>query len=320
MTSPPSIHYWTTSRGVSLAEVLVALVTMGIIMAMVVPLALSSRDALQSDQLRTSLNLNLRGATDIIGQDVRTAGERFTVGIAATLNPIHIVEGAGSEGDELVLRRNLWESALALCQANIAAGSSNPNVQVVRPPGNISSPHWSQFPECFQPVNSEGWPQNLWDLRLLIDEIGDGGTIGAFFFDPPSEDGDFFELEVPDNADSNRQIRRVDGGSWSNNYNIVNQPRIYVMEERRYRVRNGILELVRNGNEDEPLRVAAGIARMEAQYVLADGSMVRTLPEESGWRDVRSIDVTFEALSALAGDEAERNMNTRFFPRNILSR
>ncbi|TVP75470.1 MAG: hypothetical protein EA352_08240, partial [Gemmatimonadales bacterium] len=168
---------------------------MGLILAMVFPIVFGSRQALQSDQLRTAANQGLRTTADIIGSDIRTAGERFPQSSALQLLPIEITPASGDESAEIRLRRNLWDLTLPLCQQRVQGG--NNRVRVARPQGqnNNQGPGngWNDYPQCFQTYTG-GVPDNLLRFQELLDEIGEDGQVGAYFHDPtPGEtQGEFF--------------------------------------------------------------------------------------------------------------------------------
>lgn len=305
-------------RGFSLVELLVALVVMGIVLALLTPLVFGARNMVQSDQLRTSALQSVRGGSDLIGSDIRMAGERFPRTAALQLSPIVIVPGEDGESDEIILRRNLWDSTLPSCE-NTVQGTQQ-NIRVVRDTGWLNSPQGQNHPECGQPVGSDGWPVNLSQVRALADTIGTDGHLRGYLFDPANQRGEFITFFVPANADNTGQIRRNPAPGLQFSYPLGNRPRIYILSERHYRVRDDVLELLVEGDVDNPLRVSADITRLEARFELEDGSLVAELPAGTTWRDIRSVQLTLVARSAYGPDAVERELTSRFFPRNILSR
>ncbi len=314
----------TKGAGFTLLEMLVAMAVMGIIAALLVPLLLGARQSLEADQLRVGVNQQLRSASDLVGADIRTAGERFPNRSALQLQPIEIVKGTNGLPDQIVLRRNLWEGTLPLCQNNLSGNSQN--VTVAAPPNPNSS--WNAYPECIQPYLQNDFPRNLAEVRDLADEIGEDGVLRGYIWNPALNDGagagEFFSFEVPagtgQGQGQNRQLRRVGGGSWQHTHLRVEFPRIYILEERRYRLSGEVLELVINGDEDGALRAVAGITGMVAQYVLDDDSVVDVLPSDASWRNIRGVTVTFTSAEEQGREATDRTLASTFFPRNVLSR
>src|SRR5690606_4801723 len=76
---------------------------------------LSSRKLFSVDTSRTEVNQSLRGILEIIGSDVRVAGERLnSFGSSGHIShPLAAVEVRN--GNELILRRNMLNEILPLC-------------------------------------------------------------------------------------------------------------------------------------------------------------------------------------------------------------
>ena len=56
---------------------LVALVVTLVVVGSIMTLAFSSQDVFETDKHRTTINQNLRSGIDLLGMDVRQAGERL---------------------------------------------------------------------------------------------------------------------------------------------------------------------------------------------------------------------------------------------------
>ncbi len=303
--SPP-----LTRRGFTLVEVLVSIFVLGVVLALITPLLVSARNMVDADQLRTATNQGVRAASDIIGTDIRMAGERFPLSSSLPLPPIEIIPG-GANPDDINLRRNLWEATFPICED---VATANTTVRVVQPDT------WAQsatYPECLQPVNGAGWPVNLADVRNLANTIGQAGVLRGYIFDPPNNRGEFFDLRVEDNADATHRITKV-SGNFQFPYALVNRPRIYILEERHYRISASTLELLIN--EGAPLRVAAGLINLRTQYVMSDGTVTTAIPVGMTWRDIRSVELTVTSRTTEGPNQVDRSLTTRYFPRNVLSR
>jgi type IV pilus assembly protein PilW len=278
-------------------------------LGLLLPLMMSNRRVVQLDQTRTAVNQNLRSATDLIGADIRTAGERLSQGSGPQLPALLIVSGAGGAPDELILRRNLSDIVLPVCET--LTGNQN-NITVVR---RHNWPQIGNYPECLElDTDGDGWSDNLQAWR----DYAAGGTVVGYIFNPVTGRGQFFEFEVRDN--SRRMIHKVAPSAHWDRYNLEDRARIYILEERRYRLADGALTLIINGDEAGAARIAADITDLQARYVMADGSLQDTLPAGSSWRDVRSLEITLTTRSTLQRETVERTLTSRFFPRNVLSR
>ena len=306
----------STARGFTLPELIVAITVMGIIMGLVIPMVLGVREGVRADQLRTGANQRVREASDLIGADVRIAGERFPAGTTLQLQPLEIVDG-GAGPDELIIRRSLWAGTLPVCENNLQGAGAT--IRVVRDNGWLGSPEGQGHPECGQPVGADGWPRNLSEVRALADEVGIDGVLQGFLFDPANDVGEFISFEVEDNANLTGQIRRTNGGSLQGNYLLENRPLIYVLSERRYRVAGEVLELLLDGGE-APLRAVPSIINFRARFVLDGGVTAAALPAGVSWRDIQGVELTLTSRTEGGGDENVQTLTSSYFPRNVLSR
>src|SRR5690606_12792998 len=98
------------NSGFTLVELMVAAgIGLGLLAA-TAGVVLSNRGLFNIDMVRTRLNQNLRSSLDIIGMNVREAGENLPGSFPA----VELING-NDEPDELVLRRNLVDEVLKLC-------------------------------------------------------------------------------------------------------------------------------------------------------------------------------------------------------------
>ena len=148
-------------RGFTLVELLVANLLGVIVVGMTISVVLQNRDLYQHDITRTRLNQNLRSALDVIGINAREAGENLPAGFPA----VEVIDGPP---DELILRRNLIDEVLKLCQP-ITAGSG---------PGPAYFSAVGSEPGCSyadQTANYDAWRQERLDR---------GGVVSAYIYDP----------------------------------------------------------------------------------------------------------------------------------------
>lgn len=303
-------------RGFTLAELIVAMAVMGLIMGLVTPMVIGVRESVRSDQGRTGASQRVRDTSDLIGSDIRVAGERFAAGASLQLLPIEIVDG-GDQPDEIVLRRNLWSGTLPICDNNVQG--SKQSIHVVRNEAWLKTKKGKKHPECGQPVGDDGWPQNLSEVKALAEDIGDDGTLNGYIYDPAQEYGEFLSFKVKKNADKNGQIKRTTTTNLEHVYKLGDYALIYILSERRYRVEDGTLQLVVDGDEDGAMRVAPDITGLRARFMLEGGGTASTLPDGAGWQDIQGIEITVTASSVVNGEEREQTLTSRYFPRNILS-
>lgn len=289
------------------------MVVMSVVMALITPLIFAAREMVEADQLRTATNQGIRAASDLIGTDIRIAGERFPLSNTLPLPPIEIIQ-ATSGADTIALRRNLWEGAFPICQ-NV--GTSATTIIVERPNTWANA---GTYPECLQP-NTGGWPVNVSQVRALANTLtGDPeGELRAYIHDPANDRGEFFDFNIPDatTAAEKRRIT-VTSGAFDYSYSMSNRPLIYVLEDRQYQLQGGIMELAVNGAA--PLRVAAGVSDFQALYVLDDGTTATALTGGNTWKDIRSVEITVSAESTEGPETVDRTLTYRYFPRNVLSR
>ncbi len=305
----------SSTSGLTLIELLIALGISSLIIGLVLPLLLGHQRLVKVDQARTSVYQNLRSAMELVGTDVRIAGERLEQRGGPNIFPIEIIAGEEGEPDELILRRNLLDYTLPVCD-NINAGSSENNINV-RQVGN--NPPWNSYGECQGHPNQEVPPELL---RWREYRDNHGGEVRVYIYDPNNQQGEFFVYDHDDQ--SNIQVHR-ESGSWENDYGVDNNssspqnlPRLYVLEEKRYRLntQNNILEMIVNGNEDDKDKIVGGITDFQVRAIMDDGSEQETV---SSWRSLKAIQIYIESVSEVQNETVERNLVSRFFPRNILS-
>lgn len=280
----------------TLVELLVASVVAMIVVGVVLPVALSGRRIYTLDRNRTTVNQNLRGALDLLGADVRQAAEL----LPASFPAIVVVDG-GNGPDELILRRNLLDAVLPVCR------EVQGDVVFVADPGRNDRPDCAE-----QPDRGDGWPENLgaWrDYRLER-----GPVVAAYVYDPVARLGEFFPYDDEDG--SGLKIHRG-AGSWAREYTPRSGSRVYLLEERRYRLSGDLLQLIVNGDAGNPLNLASGVRDFQLSVLMPDGTTLASLG--GGWAGIKALDVRLEGLGTDSGQRIERSLGARFFPRNALS-
>ena len=301
----------TSASGITLLEVLVALAVASLVVGSALALALSSRKIYELDEARTSINQNLRNALTVIGNDVRQAGERLPTEAGSVFPALEIVTGA--EGPEFVIRRNRLTAQPTLC-----VGVSGSNEWLVI--GTQANP---PYPECNTNNNTvrSSLEALVLDWRAYrVAQEAQGLQTRAYLYDPISRRGEFFTLR----GESPEQFRLRRWGSWATTYAtpagrpVEGQPRLYMLEERRYRKRGEYLQVIVDGGD--PQNLIFGVSGFEVRARLQDGSTVNTLSAADDWTQVAAFEVSVTGEATVSNKRVERTLSSEFFPRNALNR
>ncbi|MEM6428748.1 MAG: prepilin-type N-terminal cleavage/methylation domain-containing protein [Deinococcota bacterium] len=296
-------------QGFTLVELLVVLGVSILVITASVNVTIASNRMFRVDRVRTRMNQDLRAASDLIGADVRTAGSYLpNVGLQSI-----VVRG----GNELEIRRSLLSTQLPVCKK--INGGSNADVVFV-------SENNPKRPECDRDSRDLDGDGQADDHTEWVDyrtdtEVNPNQTVAVYIW--PSEDGqgEFFTYDAEDG--SNQHIHKA-SGKWQHDYDPESTPppNLYVMEMRRYQLTDGVLELIINDNEDNPLRLVNNITEFRVRAILTDGSVVEDFGEnpEDRFTDIASVEIDVQAADQVTPQtRVERELNNRFFPRNILN-
>ncbi len=291
-----------SDRGFTLVELLAALTVGMLLLGLTMATTLSNRNLYQDDLARTRLNQNLRGALDIMGVNVREAGEN----LSAIFPAVDIVDGGGENPDQLTLRRNLRDEVLKLCTP-ITAGSTVNEVyfatEGATPGCTYSSNHYSFT--SWQTYRTEN-----------DDEVR------AYIYDTTAEHGEFFNY-TGETDTGTELFLETDGGTWLNSY-AVESSSIYLIEQWHFRLGNlsdgtSVLELVENGDEDNPMNVVPGITGFQVAVVMPDDTIYDDIQVDDNWTDVKAFQITLTGQDSSLGQGITRSLTSRYFPRNVLS-
>ncbi len=295
------------SRGFTLVELLVAAALGMVVLGVAFGLVITNRKVYDLDRGRTALNQNLRSAFDLIGADVRQAGEFLSPDFPV----VEIVDGG--DADELVLRRSLSDVVLPVCKPisrtkiyiHNASSSSRPECLLVDGNGNGLDDRqeaWRKF-RCAQ----DGVPGCQRNGREKV---------RAYLYDPVVGEGDWFVYR----DDTMRRFRiKLTPSSWSRSYPLSHRPRLYLLEERRYRLNGDMIELVLNGDTSNPQSLIDRIDLFRVRAQMNDGSWKTALGSGDQWTHIARIEVEISGSSALRGRSLDRTLRSSFFPRNVLS-
>ena len=280
------------------------MVVTSVIAAAVLSVTLASRRMLRKDQQRTQVNQDLRLGLDLLGVDIRQAGERLPADFPA----LEIIDGAGGAPDTLIIRRNLLDAVLPVCET-VVAGTMTTELRIARSDGTL------QGCDAVPDDNGDGWPDNLEGWRDL--RLANGGTTKAYIFNPVDHWGEFFTYDA--DGSTTEYIHKEDTEAWIQDYGDTQQCRVYIIQERRYEMDADVLRLVLDTDTGASSRLMHGILDFQIQAVMSDGSVADSLGALDEWSDLSALSVTLTAESEEDGQPMIREIGARFFPRNVLS-
>jgi len=296
--------------GFTIVELLLAAGIAVVVLGLALGLVITNRKVYDLDRARTALNQNLRSSLDLIGADVRQAGESLGVDFPA----IEIVDRG--DADELVLRRNLLDEVLPVCMPV----SGNQNDVFINSPG--ASGHGG--PACTKvDGNGNGWDDRHEAWRSYrCEQDGVPGCqdnsrerVRAFIYDPSSGQGEWFDYVADDM--SQFKIHKDPSPPWSRSY--PQNSRLYLLEERRYRLVGDVIELVKNGDVQNPQSLVDRIDKFRVRARMTDGSWKDELGAGDDWTAIASVEIKVTGSVALRGRALERTLEGKFLPRNVLS-
>ncbi|RIL06987.1 MAG: hypothetical protein DCC75_10390 [Proteobacteria bacterium] len=292
-----------SDRGFSITELLVAAFLSLAILGMGLSATITNRNLYTRDVVSTRINQNLRAAFDIIGMNVRQAGEALDGFFPA----IEIQDGTSGLPDTLILRRNLYENeVLNVCQ-NLTSGTSSSNILVAY---NTTTSGCAYSTDLAPSVTA-------WNGYIT----SEGGSARAYAYNRTSRVGEFFNVTgVTDNSATQQITVARTPGSWTNSYiGDGNSAALYLLEEYRFRVQDGVLQLVINEDYLNALNVVDGITDFQVTANMLGGTTVTTLASTDSWPQIQYLQLTMSGEDTALGREINSSLSTRLFPRNILS-
>lgn len=324
-----------SSRGMTLSELLVGTV-IGMIIINLAFMGFSwSRQMYLRDQQRNEVNQTLRSVFDLVGADIRQAGEGF----ATDPNfPSIVITQDSANNSEIIIRRSLLTGSLPVCRQVV--GGTSDEVFVVDDTGSVAGCNLIDD-------GNDGWPDGLkiWrDYRL-----SNGTTVRAYIYDGTGN-GEFFDYNgegtfQADGTTVSPSPGAVASGSlktnshtWQNTYEANGSSRIYVIEERRYRLQGDTLQLITDDNQTisvvgdlETFNTIAHIQQdlsstSTQNYTctvippIDSSSCDATLANPYVWSQIKSIEIKAKALipeNTPFSITAEQSH--KVFPRNVLN-
>ncbi len=333
----------SSNKGFTLVELLVTTLISSIILGASLSLIVDQRKQFVTDQNRTQASQNLRTGMDLVGTDVKLAGERleedFEQPAVVLIDESH--SNNTSDADELVVQRKLIPEKLGVC-ADVAAGASSITVSIA-----------SGSDLCTFSSNETPTADEYTDLLNIFRDYRceEDGTAGcarttapgagncddectwAYIYNPNTNSGEFFQYAFEDVDSTDPELNRIYlGGSstLASNYPAADNPEIYLLEEREYRLNGEVLELVINRQNSEPLRLINEVQDFEVTVQASGASNSSFNPDgvpttALNWRDIEHIEVELKTNNPATSDlielsEDKRTLSSKFFPRNIISK
>ena len=288
----------------TILELLVATSLGMVLMGMTVSATLSNREAFSYDVARTRLNQSLRGAFDLLASEMRQAGERLPPGFPA----VEIINGTSGESDELILRRNLRDEVLTLCQAITTTSGRDVRLSTTTSGAPPACTYGSQS------VNYNAW--------RTYRESQPGDKTVAYIYNFTTRVGEFFNYTEEFDSGTVLGIRR-DAGNFSNAY-AMETTAVYLIREWRFKLsttagQTDLLQIVQDGNTDDPFNVAFGINAFDVTARMQDGTSLTTFAATDSWTLLSSLEISLTGTGSYRGRPITTTLTTRLFPRNILS-
>lgn len=302
--SKPSSRRSARTSGLTVLELLVAAAISLLVMGAAFAVTMSSRKLMQADQSRTGANQNLRAALDIIGNDVRLAGERLSSKNAPSIPAVEI-----EDGDELVLRRNVLENVLPVCR-DTNATASGVQVSLLGTSRTPALAHCDGDSAARDP-DSDRTPDDLEAWRDYRLEQRSSKTKAYIFVKARGGEGEYFTYSGELRTENQGHLVSRGGGGWSRVYRVSEQASVYILDERRYRLRDGVLELIVNDDETDIMKVVNGVENFQIRAKLKDDTFSSSLSGATAWKDIASIQISLTV--------GGRTLTSEYFPRNILS-
>jgi hypothetical protein len=157
----------SSNKGFTFTELLVAALMSTLIIAASTQLIVSLRGSFVQDRTRVTTNQDLRSGLDLIGADIKQTAELLRPEFPA----IQVIDGGGSNPDQLILRRNLLTDVLTVC-SNIPAGSGKGNITVSATNPNDPSNPDGTFADATFDVASPKLVNNILVPDGLVDATG----------------------------------------------------------------------------------------------------------------------------------------------------
>lgn len=331
-------------------ELVVAVSVAVLVLGFSVSLVGQQRRQFVLDRARNTVSQTLRTGMDLVGSDIRLAGEHIS---DTTLPIVSVRDNAPDPGHVLVLQRKLAPIAeLTLCQTPMG---SQLIVSGCDPRATTTLMSWQNF-RCNGDDSNTTPCARTTALASANSCEEKGGTdeecLWAYIHDPTNNRGDFFLVDS-EVIGTPGFLNRIDGTTWTNpsSYvvNSANFPRIYLLEEREYRLVSDtntqrtddfLLQLRINRQPDNIQRLVNQMSNFQAAVQMPTTlaalpfNFVGTEPTAViGWKPIQNIQITLNAVnfpdapsnrpldtsSQVRVPDANLTLSSQFLPRNTLS-
>lgn len=284
-------------------ELLVVMALGMLLTGMILSSTILHNRTFRKDLVRTRIEQNLRGAFEIIGAQIRQAGERLPAAFPA----IELANNSSGGSDVLTLRRSLLDP-LTVCR-NITAGSTVLTVYL----NNTTS---GSPPACV----TTGQSSVLTTYTNYRSEYG--GPVPAYIWNLTSKVGEHFAYSAETNSGNNVWLTRS-SGFWTNTYPNLGAM-VFVIDEWKFQKsatagETDIIEVVQNGDTANRQKLVFGISDFQVVLNMKDGTTKTSFSQSDDWSQIKSIAVTLTGQDTYRGSTITRSLSAEFFPRNILS-
>jgi hypothetical protein len=333
--------------GLSLLELLVTVVISTVILSVSLSLIVTQRRQYLDQQANTDTGQTLQAGMEMIGNDIRQAGEQM--GSGTGLPVVRLIDGAPGAPDQLQLQRKLLAKELNVC-LDVTAGTPESITVADRADLNCgySDGDTNAVPDDAQEWRTFRCQQDGVDGCLATPPTNcqqaggsDRECAWAYLYDPANGRGEFFlyqgERPDPGNADRYQiQIQPIPlQTTFSNTYSvagpIANRPKLYILEQRQYSLsapnatgdRTLQLQLI-DAQNNVTYSIVNRLRNLQVQGLSATGWVNQFNaggPPFGNWQTLQSIQVRLE--SANNGPDAAAPLQTftsQFYPRNSFSR
>lgn len=286
-------------RGFTLIELLVASFLGMVVLSLSLGSITTQRNTYKYDITRTKVNQNLRSALDIMALNIRQAGEAFPDFFPTIL----LTSGTT---DELTIRRNLYENEiLNVCQT-LTAGTSNASVLFAMTSTN---------PACA--YNAALAPYlTTWNNH----RVSEGGTAKAYVYNRSARLGEFFTYSGGTNNGTQMAITKA-ASNWHYSYpGDGNSAAMYIIEEYKFRVSGGVLQMVKNEDTVNVLNIVDSVSNFQTSIVMRDGTTKTSFSASDRWPDIQYLEISLTGQDTFGKRIINNTVTARLFPRNILSK
>ncbi|MBL7662156.1 hypothetical protein JNK13_05330 [bacterium] len=299
---PDLIKLSINSRGFTIMEVMLSSFLGLVVLSVSFGSLISNRGIFRFDLQRSAMNQNLRGSLDFVGTMVREAGENLPSNVPA----VEIIDG-NTNPDQMILRRNLIDQVLKVCQ-EIESGSATNRIYFAL--------NGSPDTGCIRANNL-----SIYDAWRSY-RLAHGGTVKAFLYNIVTHEGEFVDYSSETDTGADLYIQK-DSGTFLYDY-PVNAAAVYIIEEWHFRIGSYLgqpnyLQVIENGDMDNILNVMFGIQEFNVTAILQDNTTQSSFDRTNNWKLLRGIRIRLGAQTQTKLKNVSSQLEAEYFPRNILS-